>query len=106
MTPTILITGASGFLGHALQRELSGFGKIVPLSHSQNLDGSLQADLRDRRQVEELIERVKPDVVVHAAAYREPDKCEDAVEETDRLNRLAVQYLVDALPDSARSRCM
>lgn len=59
----ILITGASGVIGQALQRELeaAGYTNVVAIS-------SKDADLRDEAQTKELFAKVKPTIVYHLAA--------------------------------------
>ncbi len=65
MEETILVTGATGFLGRHLVPVLEEeFGK-------ENVKGvcSRDFDLTEREQVEAMFERFRPDVVVHLAAY-------------------------------------
>jgi GDP-L-fucose synthase len=65
MTDRILLTGASGFLGchtRPVLEERYGAGNVVPVS-------SKDYDLMDRRAVDAMFEFVKPDIVVHYAAY-------------------------------------
>jgi len=62
---TVLLTGATGFLGRHLLPILTdryGAQNVVPVS-------TRDADLMDRAQVRSLLERVSPDIVVHLAAY-------------------------------------
>ena len=65
MSDRILLTGASGFLGRHTRPVLEaryGAGNVIAVS-------SADYDLMDRRQVDALFETVKPDIVVHYAAY-------------------------------------
>lgn len=101
MNRKILITGATGFLGTALRKKLTSLGSVIPHSHSHSLEGGVQTDLRDPEAVRDLLAEVKPDIVVHTAAYREPDFCEQNPEECMRLNRDAVAVLAEALPSDA-----
>jgi len=59
----ILITGASGLVGHALIKCLSryGFDNIFPIS-------SKDCDLCEKDKVEELFKKIEPDYVFHLAA--------------------------------------
>jgi dTDP-4-dehydrorhamnose reductase len=64
----IAIFGATGLLGKALmytpnEDELTGFG-------------SSDGDIRDEKQVEELVKRARPEWIVLAAAYTDVDGCE------------------------------
>ena len=64
----ITIFGATGLLGKALVREwkddeVTGFG-------------SADGDIRDEKQVSNLVQRARPDWIVLAAAYTDVDGCE------------------------------
>ncbi len=64
----ITIFGATGLLGKALVREwkddeVTGFG-------------SSDGDIRDEKQVSNLVQRARPDWIVLAAAYTDVDGCE------------------------------
>lgn len=103
----ILVTGASGFTGRYVVAELKAQGcHAVGLgTHPATEDGwarglaiadaYLQADLRDRGQVSEVIGAVQPDIVVHLAAlafvgHGEPN---DFYE----VNLMGTRNLLDAL---------
>ena len=64
----VLIIGASGMLGHDLQREWTQ-DELIPAS-------SKDADIRDEEQVRALISRARPDAIVLAAAYTDVDGSE------------------------------
>ena len=60
-----LITGGAGFLGQFLQRELASRG--IP-SADQIILRSKDCDLTRQDQVERMMDRLRPDVVIHMAA--------------------------------------
>jgi dTDP-4-dehydrorhamnose reductase len=64
----VTIFGASGLLGKALMSEWTQ-DEVVGL-------GSKDADLRDARQVQDAVQRSRPDWIVLAAAYTDVDGCE------------------------------
>ena len=64
----VLIIGASGMLGHDLQKEWTQ-DELIPAS-------SKDADIRDVEQVRALISRTRPDAIVLAAAYTDVDGSE------------------------------
>lgn len=99
---TILVTGASGFLGAAVRRRLAVEHDAAGQAHRHARDGLLACDLRDAAALRQLLREVKPDVVVHAAAYREPDFCEEHPDEAARVNVDAVREVCAALPVPAR----
>lgn len=96
----ILITGASGLLGRSLAARLESEGNVTGLGFSTSSSGLLQADLRDPEALEETLDTVSPDVVIHPAAYRDPDFCEEHPAEAARLNLRPVERFCATLPES------
>lgn len=97
-----LITGASGFLGRAVMERWRELGHVTGLGHA-HAGGDLTAlDLREPDRLGAFVQDLKPEVVIHCAAYRDPDWCEKHPDETRRLNVAPVRTLLDALPASAR----
>ena len=96
----ILVTGASGLLGRSLRVRLEGLGNVVGTGFSHAAEQLLPIDLRDAEALNGLLKEARPDVVVHAAAYRDPDFCEDHPEEAFRLNVAPVQQFCELLPES------
>ena len=69
---TILITGASGFIGRALCKELSLRYKIIALdrrscSSGQNTYISVEANIEDEKALTNVCNTYLPDVVIHCA---------------------------------------
>lgn len=95
-----LVTGASGQLGREIVRSLSGGWDVVGLSHQ---DASCRkVDLRDQDALKALLTELRPDVVVHSAAYRDPDFCETNPDEVARLNVEPVRMMCEGLPPAAK----
>jgi dTDP-4-dehydrorhamnose reductase len=69
----VLLTGASGLLGTWLRRAAPADVGVVGVVRTSPLDGSSCAvvDLRDPGPVVDVVRRVRPDVVVHAAYARD-----------------------------------
>lgn len=66
----ILITGAGGQLGLALRRVLGAHGHVlVPL-------GKQQLDVTDAVRVSEFVRHIRPDAVIHCAAFTNVDLAE------------------------------
>ena len=76
----VLVTGAAGQLGQDLMDELicRGFDAV-------GIDRE-QADITDAGQVKRVIEQVRPDVVIHGAAYTAVDKAESERERCYAIN--------------------
>jgi len=96
----MLITGASGLLGRSLTARLEEMGNVAGVGFSHAAKGLFPVDLRDAEALKGLLKEVKPDVVVHSAAYRDPDFCEDHPEEAFRLNVAPVEQFCGLLPES------
>ena len=95
-----LITGASGLLGRSLTTRLESMGNVAGAGFSHAAERLFPVDLRDAEALKGLLKEVKPDVVVHSAAYRDPDFCEDHPEEAFRLNVAPIEQFCELLPDS------
>lgn len=86
----VFVTGVGGQLGHDVMNELhkrgyEGIGSDIQPSYSGIQDGSavvqmayVPMDITDRERVFEVISSVKPDAVVHCAAWTAVDLAEDA----------------------------
>ena len=84
----VLLTGASGQLGQELVPRLQSLGEVVRVDRAVgDADrGTLQQDLGDLQQVEVLLERTRPDLVVNAAAYTAVDRAEEDSAAAFRMN--------------------
>ena len=83
------VTGVGGQLGHDVMNELSGrghegVGSDIAPSYSGIADGTpvttmpyVQLDITDKEAVAKTIREVKPDAVVHCAAWTAVDAAED-----------------------------
>lgn len=102
----ILITGSSGFVGGNLvlglaaaraQAQLFAItGTRQPESRVQRVSESYPIDLLDHEQCIELIQKLQPDVLIHAAALSETAFCEREPEQTFAVNVEGTQSLLDA----------
>lgn len=90
----ILLLGKNGQVGWELQRALQPLGEVIALDRAAN-ENNLIGDLADFDQIEYAIEKIKPDVVVNAAAYTAVDKAESDQENADIINHLAVKNLAE-----------
>ncbi|OWA51732.1 Methionine adenosyltransferase 2 subunit beta [Hypsibius exemplaris] len=94
----VVITGASGLLGRAVSQTFSAAGwRTVGLAFSRaHLHPNLvKLDITDKVAFENLIQREKPDVIVHCAAEKDPDAAANKPEETKRLNVDATRDLAE-----------
>jgi dTDP-4-dehydrorhamnose reductase len=85
----ILLTGASGQLGKELQPLLARLGNVTTVDRIVDSAASperLKLDLSNLHQVEILLNRMCPDLVVNAAAYTAVDSAENESKPAFRLN--------------------
>lgn len=94
----ILLTGATGLLGGYLEPVLRASGAtVVPVSHtSPPAPGGMRCDLTDEQATADLLAAVSPDVIVHAAALTDVDRCEAKPALADRINRRSTELLCRA----------
>ncbi|MGV6492662.1 dTDP-4-dehydrorhamnose reductase [Stenotrophomonas rhizophila] len=86
---TVLLFGGNGQLGQELQRALAPLGTLVATTRSGTLpDGSAceTADFNEPESLAVLLDRVRPEVVVNAAAYTAVDRAEDDRDAAWRAN--------------------
>ncbi len=86
---TVLLFGGNGQLGQELQRALAPLGTLVATTRSGALpDGSAceTADFNEPESLAALLDRVRPEVVVNAAAYTAVDRAEDDRDAAWRAN--------------------
>ena len=73
-----VVTGTTGQVGWELVRALQPLGEVVPVSIDD-------LDLTDAEATRQLLDRVKPDVVVNPAAHTAVDKAETEQQELARV---------------------
>jgi dTDP-4-dehydrorhamnose reductase len=94
MTHTILLLGANGQVGHALQTSLNSLGKVVACTRAQ-LDFD-QTPEQFGRALGALMQQHQPTVVVHASAYTAVDRAQTEPELAQRINALAPGLIAQA----------
>ena len=83
------VTGVNGQLGHDVMNELykrglEGIGSDLASSYAGVMDGSpvttmpyVRLDITDKEEVRRVIREIKPDAIIHAAAWTAVDMAED-----------------------------
>ena len=106
----IMLTGNSGQVGWELNRSLLPLGEIIALDRTQ-------CDLSKPETLPSLVQEIKPDVIINAAAYTAVDKAESEedlattingispgvlAEEAKKLGALLVHYSTDYVFDGTK----
>ena len=102
------MTGGTGCIGSTLMAQLARLGpsRLVSVSRGvttgyPRLPGAeyLQADIRDRQRLDEMVRAIRPDVVFHVAAQRNPGLAEIEVHRTVTTNVLGTRNVLAAAAD-------
>lgn len=100
----ILITGSNGLLGQKLVELLvkTTNHEVIATARGENRLPSKEdytytaMDITDKAQVQEVIDRIQPTVIINTAAMTNVDMCETAKDDCWKQNVNAVEYLVEA----------
>lgn len=106
----IFVTGVNGQLGHDVMNELAlrghvGIGSDLAPAYSGLDDGSAvtkapyrSLDITDKEAVSEVLNEVRPDAVIHCAAWTAVDMAEDdgLVDKVRAVNAGGTQHIADA----------
>ena len=104
----VFVTGVCGQLGHDCVNEIIGrggeaIGSDIQPTYAGVADGSavttapyVQLDITDKDAVMKTIEELKPDVIIHCAAWTNVDGAEDKQEIVHKINAEGTQNIADA----------
>ena len=106
---TVLVTGAGGSIGSEICRQVLRFGadRLVMVDNSEynlyqiteQIDASRAVaklvSVLDRERLEEIFGKYRPDIVIHAAAYKHVPLCEENVDAAIENNVLGVKNVID-----------
>jgi len=95
----LLVTGASGLLGHkvaqlALKKEHEVYS--IYKEHPTKLGTSIKLDLANSNEIAKAIIRIKPEAIIHTAAYTNVDGCENNKDLAWKVNAEATKHIAIA----------
>ena len=104
----ILVTGSNGLLGQKLIEKLVNNTKFEIIATAKGLNRLpfqtgykyFPLDITVEKEILDLFEREKPDIVIHTAAMTNVDLCETEKDECWKLNVKAVEYIINACQSS------
>ena len=86
---TVIVTGANGQVGRNICSVFEGSFNVIGLS-------SLELDIGEASAIQDVFDKVRPDIVINAAAYTKVDDAEINSDLAGQINFHAVKYLCDA----------
>jgi dTDP-4-dehydrorhamnose reductase len=91
----ILITGASGFLGEKLFSIFSSEYEVVGTYLKGEKTSLYKLDLTDKKAVDNLVEKIRPDIVINTAGITDVDYCEENPENAKKISSACIKNLVE-----------
>ena len=104
----VFVTGVCGQLGHDCVNEIiARGGDVIGSDIHENYAGIadrsavttapyVQLDITDRDAVQKTIEELKPDAIIHCAAWTNVDGAEDKQEIVHKINAVGTAYIAEA----------
>ena len=84
----ILLTGKDGQVGFALHKKLASIGEVIATNRNE-------LNLENSDAIRIFIEKIKPDMIINAAAYTDVDKAETEIELAHKVNTVAPKVLAE-----------
>lgn len=106
VTLRVFITGGTGLLGFHLIKAFMDKGYDVHASYHKRkpaYEGNIKwvyLDLEDIERINDVVDAIKPNIVVHSAAYTDVDGCENNKSLAYRVNYIATKTLAHKVSKS------
>ena len=88
----ILLTGRDGQVGFALHKKLASIGEVIATNRNE-------LNLENSDAIRIFIEKIKPDMIINAAAYTDVDKAESEIELAHKVNTVAPKVLAEKVSE-------
>jgi len=93
----ILILGANSYVGARIYFELQDIHEVVGTYHSNKIsDKLIQLDITSKQGVLDLVNKVKPEVIIHCANNASKKWCDEHPKEAVILNQDSTSFVVEA----------
>jgi len=100
MKKRLLVTGSSGMLGKALCNRFKDDYELYATDITESETPSFnKLDVTSQADVTGIVKQIKPDIVIHAAAYTDVDGCETSEEKAFKVNTDGARNVALALRD-------
>ena len=102
MRKKLLLLGGSGQLGQALYKQLFGLFDVYPtyfLNKSSLLENSINLDVSNKENVFEVIDNIKPDIIINTSALTNVEYCEKNNSHTNLINVIGMSNILNAISD-------
>ena len=108
----ILIIGGTGSLGNEITRRYIDNNNIVIMSRDETKQWEMKmnynnnnlnfiiGDIRDKNKVEQSIIRIKPNIIIMAAAMKHIDQCEFEINECISTNLIGTQNVLNVIENN------
>ena len=84
----VVVTGSQGQLGLELEKQLKNIGSIQTYAFNKET-----LDITNKEQLQEVVYKLKPQVVINCVAYTAVDLCEQDEEKAYQVNTIGTYYL-------------
>src|SRR3954471_8564835 len=93
--PTLMLTGASGFVGQRLHLGLAQGWRVVAASRAAKGPDTVALELTDADSLRRAFDETMPAAVVHTGGLTSPDACEQDPQLAQLVNVRAVEVLAE-----------
>lgn len=84
----ILLFGSAGQVGRELNNTLKDVGTVIECNRNT-------VNLEDNQQIKNIIQQIKPDLIVNSAAYTAVDKAESEPQLAEQINAIAPKIMAE-----------
>jgi dTDP-4-dehydrorhamnose reductase len=96
MKKKVLVTGATGFVGKNLLKNLSNEFKTFGTYYSKRKEHHIFLDITDAKSVSKVFDKIKPEIVIHTAALPNVNFCETNKPLAKMINLTGSKNIINA----------